>query len=195
MSCPDWQRLATAREAGRDEEAWAAALEHLDGCPDCRPRALRADPCLVFRDLPAVEADAAEVAAMRQAVGALRQARRVATTVPAAGGRWRRLRPSGRTARRVAAAAVVAAASLGVWLERPAPAPAVDAAPVAAATAVPADGPGSGRRPAPARVATPQGGPAEPVVDGLVRPRRADVYQVDGDGLRVVMVVDETLDV
>jgi hypothetical protein len=34
-----------------------------------------------------------------------------------------------------------------------------------------------------------------PVFEGLDRPRDANVYQLDGDGLLVVMIVDETLDV
>jgi hypothetical protein len=36
---------------------------------------------------------------------------------------------------------------------------------------------------------------AAPVFEGLDRPRDARVYQLDGEGLVVVMIVDETLDV
>jgi hypothetical protein len=34
-----------------------------------------------------------------------------------------------------------------------------------------------------------------PVFEGLDRPSDANVYQLDGEGLLVVMIVDETLDV
>lgn len=92
--CPDWAALAlVCRETGpglgdrnRDAAAaaaaaarWDAALHHLDGgCQDCRRQALAADPTLVFRRLPRIEldaaAEAAEVAAARQAVAAMRNA-------------------------------------------------------------------------------------------------------------------------
>ena len=36
---------------------------------------------------------------------------------------------------------------------------------------------------------------AAPIFEGLDRPRDARVYQLDGDGLVVVMIIDETLDV
>jgi hypothetical protein len=104
MSCPDWRRLdpaardadprpgvarvpalptsATAPAAPTQITGWEAALRHLDtGCPRCWQEATALDPTLIFRRLPALELDPAqeadEVATARQAVTAMRTARRV----------------------------------------------------------------------------------------------------------------------
>ena len=106
MSCPDWTALA-ARGALEDAEpaGWAEAVAHFDACSRCRREALAADPLLVFRRLPASEMPPAEehseVESMRQAVAAMRTARRLESRRSFAG--WRRW----------AAAAVLAGVSLG----------------------------------------------------------------------------------
>lgn len=106
-SCPSWNTLVLHRERdGADPEGWAEALEHFDGCRDCRSEALKADPLLVFRRMPALDlpaaAEASEVDSMRQAVAAMRTAKRLDSGRRFAG--WRRW----------AAAAVLAVASLSV---------------------------------------------------------------------------------
>lgn len=109
--CPDWDLLAVRRERdGADPEGWAEALVHFDACRECRREALAADPLLVFRRLPAPDLPPAEerseVDSMRQAVAAMRTAKR--------------LEPGPRftTWRRWAAAAVLAAASLSMGQDK-----------------------------------------------------------------------------
>lgn len=196
MTCPDWNRLVADRDAAPRSgpsadpapgapDAWALALSHLDDCASCAPRALAADPTLVFRRLPAPEVGAADVEAMRRAVESMHRAGRVAPGASAASeGRRsaavaRRLRlPSApRGWRQLAAAAALAAASFGLWLSAP-----DEADPVRAA--VPSAVAPSARDLA-----------AEPAFMELSEPRAADMYQVGEEDLLVVMVMDETLDV
>lgn len=118
MSCPDWSRLAgdhrTAEAAAAEEPvAWREALEHLDGCTDCRDDALAADPVLLFRNLPAIDVDAADVDDMRTGVAALRRAQRVAASVEG----LREHHGPSRWWGRAAAAAVLA---IGLLAVRPA---------------------------------------------------------------------------
>lgn len=113
MSCPDWSRLAEERRpdaaaASEEPAAWPEALEHLDGCGECRDEALAADPVLLFRRLPTIEPDASAIEEMRSGVAALRHARRLVGAGEPEGGR----RPS-RWWGRAAAAAVLAAGLLG----------------------------------------------------------------------------------
>lgn len=178
VSCPDWSRLAAARDRENAEpEGWAEAVAHFDSCALCRKEALKADPLLVFRRMPAAEItpgeERLEVESMQQAVAAMRTARRLETRGRFAG--WRRW----------AAAAVLAGVSLGVGrdkipqLEQVAEAQAVSAAASAAAASA-------------ASV------PSTQLLDGIDRPE-ARVYQMDSDDLSVVMVIDpsfgESLDV
>lgn len=172
MSCPDWSRVAVLRDQSRDDEpaAWTAALEHLDACPSCRPEALQADPLLAFRRLPVTDLapaeERSEVESMRLAVAAMRNAGRLEPRHHFAG--WRRW----------AAAAVLALASLAVSRDR-APHPASGIADVPP--------------PAAQRVTMPAA--AEPAaIEGLNRPG-ARVYHMDGEGISVFMIVDESLDV
>lgn len=170
MSCPEWRRVAARRD---DEPAgWTAALEHLDGCPRCRPEALKADPLLVFRRLPVTDlnptAERSEAESMRLAVAAMRNASRLESSHRFAG--WRRW----------AAAAVLAVASLAVSRDR---SPHSTSA-IAAAVAPPAV----------QNAAAPPATPEPAAIEGLNRPG-ARVYHMDGEGISVFMIVDENLDV
>jgi hypothetical protein len=159
-----------------EPEGWAEAVEHFDGCPSCRPEALKADPLLVFRRLPVAELTPAEerseVESVRQAVAAMRTASRLESHRRFAG--WRRW----------AAAAVLAFASLAVGRDRsPQLTPPAMTAMTEAAPAV---------RPAPFRQpATAAGSLA---IEGLNRPK-ARVYHLDGEGVQVTWIVDESLEI
>lgn len=119
MSCPNWSALAAHRNDPRrfrretEPEGWPEALAHFDSsCSACRRQALAADPTLVFRRMPVAELSPAqemdEVAAVRQAVAAMRTASRLEALDtrprPASFSGWKRW----------AAAAVLAAASLSI---------------------------------------------------------------------------------
>jgi hypothetical protein len=189
-TCPDWSRRVAERDAGREGEGWREALAHLDGCPDCRHRALAADPTLVFRALPRPELAGGEVAAMRQSVAALRRADRVAPASPLA----RAARPlrrvaaaasrNGRRLRRFAAVATLALASTGLWLALPEESPVPGSAPTAVLptpeSGAPLPAPATWRREKPA------------FVDDLTTPGEADLFAV---GPETMMVFDPTLDV
>ena len=157
--------------------------------PEERLRPAAADPLALFGVL-AGEAPglgtADDVAEVRRAVAAMRRGRRLA------GGRWRPRFGSVEAWRQAAAVGVLSAGLLslaaGGW-QRAAesagePAAAVPAAAVPAAVAVPG-------------YAAPGGDEwaRKPVFEGLDRPRSASVYELAGEELDVVMVVDETLDV
>jgi hypothetical protein len=94
LSCPDWKGLTAWRHVrdtrdtrdGEEPAGYREALAHLDGgCALCRRQALAADPTLMFRAVPVMEIPAAqeidEVAAMRQAVAAMRTASRMEALV------------------------------------------------------------------------------------------------------------------
>jgi len=174
-TCPDWRRLATLRALrtpqDTEPEGWALAVEHFDGCPSCRPEALKADPLLVFRRLPVEELTPAEerseVESMRHAVAAMRTASRLESRRRFAG--WRRW----------AAAAVLVLASLAVDRDRE-PRPATTAAAPPAA------------QPVPFGLGVAEGSPA---IEALNRPK-ARVYQLlDGEKLKVTWIVDESLEI
>jgi hypothetical protein len=170
MSCPDWNGLVALRERKDAEPAgWAEAVAHLDACPRCRPRAMAADPLLVFRRLPGAEipeaGERAEAEAMIQAVAAMRTAKRLESRRSFAG--WRRW----------AAAAVLALASLAVGRDRSPVATPEPAAPVPAASA------------AIAPLAPAAGAATLEALDG------SNVYQIDGKDLTTFMVVGNKVDV
>jgi hypothetical protein len=173
VSCPDWRQLtARRRREGSDPAEWAEAMAHFDSCLPCRREALAADPLLVFRRLPAVELGAAEerseVEAVRQAVSAMRTARRLAARRSFGG--WRRW----------SAAAVLALAALTVSRDKD---PQLEMErTVRASLLVPL------AQPAPAR------GMIAPTIDVLNHPD-ARVYQMNDHGLSVIMVVHESFDV
>lgn len=181
MTCPEWTTLAAWQSDPRAEEpaAWREALAHFDqGCTRCRRGALAADPTLVFRRMvrvaePTPAQEASEVDTMRRAVAALRAASRVEEAK-------RRSRVTWSWQRWVAAAALALAAfSLpGMPSGRTRLHPEIFAVPAASPFA---------------------GVEASfkddlPTVDGVNRPD-ARIYQMDGEELSVVMIVDESLDV
>jgi hypothetical protein len=216
----DWRSLVAHRNqaAGEEPSGWVAALEHLglgrspSGCAVCRRDALAADPTLVFHRLvaeplaaPSTAIDP-EVAAVQQAVAALRTASRfgggTGIGVDSSGHLMDRGRRSGwaRGAVRWSAAAGLAAVALTAGSAGPgrlATAAALSVAPPAAALdpAVdrafrPALQPVLAAVPAAMRIAPQQ----MPMVEDLNHPD-ARVYQIDGGNLWVVMIVDEKLDV
>lgn len=197
MSCPDWKILAAWRDDPSSPEPaeWSGALAHFDrGCQDCRRTALAADPTLVFRRLmtvaePAPAQEASDVDSMRRAVAAMRAASRVEAV--------ERKRQT-LSWKRWGLAAVLALAALTLPSgEARHPLARLDqpnqlnqrpdfaggllggllSDPRGAALAVPASM-----------------GDDLPTVDGVNRPG-ARVYHMDGEGLAVVMIVDESLDV
>lgn len=180
MSCPDWRHLAAHRyrAGGEEPEGWAEALAHLEVCARCRGAALATDPTLLFRRLPPASASRSDVETMRRAVATLRRSGRVAP--PRRGLTWRR---------RATLAAALVVTALGVlpggagrW------APAEPAAgDVARAGSPHPSGP-------PADTAWRGELPAAQPIDGLNLPD-ARVYQLAGDNLPVVMIVDASLDV
>jgi hypothetical protein len=176
-ACPDWTALVALHERadadGLPEPAgWAAALDHLDGCPRCRRQAVAADPLLIFRrlpgaDLPAAE-ERAEAESMVQAVAAMRTAERLESRRRFAG--WRRW----------AAAAALALASLSVGRDK-APLPAAPPVVSLPETASPAVNGANG-------------------ANGAATLERLDssdarVYQLNGKDLSVFMIVDHKIDV
>jgi hypothetical protein len=93
MNCPDWQLLAARRDTDPAAEVeWERALVHLQSCGLCYETALRAEPTLLFRQLPAFAAGADEVADMKQAVAALRRSHELERPAAEARRRWRYLR-------------------------------------------------------------------------------------------------------
>jgi hypothetical protein len=185
MSCPDWRALSLD---SRETEDWSEALAHFDSvCMHCRRDALKVDPTLVFRGLRAAPAPAAgsasmgstssEVDAMCQAVAAMRAAHRVDSVEHRSHPAWKRWA--------VAAGLVLAALSIpadNAWKRRE---QAVTGRPAAAAIlgAV-----------MPAALVGGMGEIDLPTVEGVNHPD-ARVYHMDGEGLSVVMIVDESLDV
>jgi len=178
VSCPDWSRLAAARtEEGAEPESWAEAVAHFDACSLCRKEALKADPLLVFRRMPAADLTAAEerleVESMQQAVAAMRTARRLEARSEARGrfAGWRRW----------AAAAVLAVVSLSVGRSiEPNKSPRLAEATQTQPASV-----------APASAASTVSAPSAQLLDGINRPE-ARVYQLDSDDMSTVMVIDES---
>lgn len=178
MSCPDWTRLATGRDERSDAmpAGWQEALEHFDSCSLCRRGALAADPTLIFRRLPGATMspaeESSEVDSVRLAVAAMRTASRLEPAPKAFAG-WRRWS-------RWAAAAGIALATLSASGPVSVP-PSVPGRPIEAAAT-----------PAALRGAV----EAAPMIEGLDRPSaRIYQYQADGEGIAVLMIFDESIDV
>jgi hypothetical protein len=184
MSCPDWRLLAEQK----DPDGWDAAVAHFDsGCRLCRRDALTAEPTLVFRPLRTMSTmemspaqEASEVDAVRQAVAAMRTASRVSSI-------GHRARHAMGWKRWVAAAALaVAALSMSA-----------DNAAYRKDNRQDSPQGHSNQRAAirgPVMPAAYAGGADLPTSQGVDRPG-ARVYHMDGDGLSVVMIVDESFDV
>jgi len=185
VACPDWPSLVRHRAAADEAEpsGWPDALAHLDRCPRCRAAAVAADPTLLFRRLAAAPplaslgspaSESEEVEAMRLGVSALRAASRLAAERrPHVLHGWQRW-------------AVAAALGLMVLSLGSAGLPSQSTSSSAGLAAAPA------RSPAARPNVVPVAGPSS--IEGLNRPD-ARVYQMDGDHLSVVMIVDESLDV
>jgi hypothetical protein len=191
VSCPDWKSLAAWRDdpSSHEPAGWSDALAHFDrGCQDCRRTALAADPTLIFRRLVAVveptpAQEASEVDSMRRAVAAMRAASRVEAV--------ERKRQT-LSWKRWGLAAVLALAALTLPAsDARHPLDQLDPRPDLAGGLL-GDLVGDTRS---AALAVPASlGDDLPTVDGVNRPG-ARVYHMDGEGLAVVMIVDETLDV
>ena len=185
MSCPSWQDLAAWRDDPQAEEPmeWREALDHLDrGCALCRRAAYAADPTLVFRRLatipePTPAQEASDVETMRRAVAAMRAASRVeAVERKGLAGNWKRW----------AAAAALAVAVLSVSADDPRHLP-------GRTLAMPGSFSPSEAREAAAVLPASFGGD-QPILEGVNLPD-ARLYHMEGEGLSVVMVVDETMGV
>lgn len=196
MSCPDWNALTAHRgeRAGVEPAGWNEALAHLDGgCNLCRRQALAADPTLVFRRLAAVPAvtmteaeEHSEVEAVRAAVAAMRAASRLESLE--AGPRTSALRKRW-SAGAVAAVLALAALALPSGYD---PSKHVQMALASPERSAPPAAAGPLDEPMPAAQQVDLGD--EPVVEGVNLPD-ARVYHMSGDGLSVVMVFDESLDI
>lgn len=193
MSCPDWISLTAHRQErnGSEPAGWNEALAHFDGCNLCRRQALAADPTLVFRRLAAVPAvtmtaaeERAEVDSVRVAVAAMRAASRLDSLE--AGPRTSSL---GKRWSMGAVAAVLALAALAL----PSGYDPSKPAQMAAATVASEEWIEAGPLAEPVAAAQ-QVDLDEPVVEGVNLPD-ARVYHMSGDGLSVVMVFDESLDI
>jgi hypothetical protein len=196
MSCPDWKAMAAWRDDPRGEEPaeWSDALAHFDrGCSLCLRAALAADPTLVFRRLAAVPEptplqEASDVESMRRAVAAMRAASRVEEVERRAARRFNWTRWA------AAAALAVVALSMPADDSHFRRTPAGDLISVATMTApavLSLDGPEAVPLPAASQAASAEDLPS---VEGVNRPG-ARVYHMDGEGMSVVMIVDESLDV
>jgi hypothetical protein len=181
MSCPDWTALVALRERAAhasdtaEPAGWAEAVTHLDACPRCRREAMAADPLLVFWRLPVTEMpeaeERAEAESMRQAVAAMRTAKRLESRRSFAG--WRRW----------AAAAVLTVASLTLGDRAPVELNPAVAEPEAASAAG-------------AVAAAPEApSPAATAVLERLDGSDARVYQVDGKDLTAFMIVGDKVDV
>jgi hypothetical protein len=195
-TCPDWSRLLAHRfveparfgadPASVEPADWPAALAHLEDCASCRAEALGRDPSLLFELAPPPPIDDREVEAMRVAVRGMvrahevevREAARRTATSPS----WRRLARTRPGWWRVVAAAALLLAVLTVVPRNEPADDLVATSGAAVATAAPTG-----------FVLTGTGG-HEPLVEALDRPE-ATVYQLEADGLAVVMIVDASLDV
>ncbi len=171
--CPNWRVLLAERTArGEDPAEWPVARQHLESCPGCRREALALEPTLLFQRLPAASVAPEDIADMKQGVAAMIRASRLAPSGPtsrlgvAAASRWR---PLARLGWRSAAAATLVAGLLAV--------------------------PGSHRRQAPAAsdLASAAAATAEIAVVDLDLQPGARVYQLGGEEMQVVMIVDPNL--
>jgi hypothetical protein len=179
MTCAELDRMAPDSLLASELEPveYRRAADHLRECPECRRRAVVADPAVLFVDLPSLEVTDAEVEAVRSAVGAMRRARALEEESS---------RPHGRWWRHAAAAALLAALLL-VPGNTPVYQEAVNGSPGLTG--------GVGEL----ESLIDKGGflasATEPssIIENLNRPQ-ARIYQLTEEDLSVVMIVDESLD-
>jgi len=192
-ACPNWRQLVNDRDdqppTASSEARWQSALAHRNGCQKCAAAALEADPLLAFQGLGGFELTAAEeqreIEETRRVVAAMRTGQRLTNAKPAT-----RLRAAARAAhaRDWGVAAMLTLALLGVGtgrLTRTTP-PVPSATHPLVTTGTPT-----------ALIAVPARLPFQPgmtTVEGLDHPK-ARVYQLRGDHMSVVMIVDEKLNV
>jgi len=172
MTCAELRRLAPESLLASELEPveHRRAAEHLRQCPECRRQAVAADPAVLFLDLPSLEVTAADVKAVRSAVGAMRRARVLENETS---------RPVSRWWRHAAAAALLAALLL-VPGDTPVEHEAGDGS-LGLETLIDEGGfLASATEPS-------------SIIENLNRPQ-ARIYQLTEDDLSLVMIVDETLD-
>ncbi len=191
MSCPDWQAVCRRHDAAPDDASkrrvadealewrvadealeWQSALSHLDGCPACQSAAPAFDPTLLFRRLPALEADRDDVEAMKLAVAGMR--------------RGQTIERRGSVARPWLRAAAVAAVLLGSLMLRGGGVGPEAVAPVADATdGVTPDGvtPAASLAPAASDIDLWR----MPLIE-TVDPTYGPIFQVDDDDFSLVLV-------
>ncbi len=193
-ACPNWRELLADRfdRPTAEPEGWGEALAHFDGCPICRREACAIDPTLVFRRLPAPSLDFdVEAERMMLAVAGMRASERVMGRATGSFG-LRTSRGRGGAARwaRWGIAAGLAATTL--FLGRPGELPAPGQGPLRSAR-IEASASAGGFQASHARLGV-EPAAIESAVEDLGRPN-ARIYQLDGERLSVVMIVDEKLDV
>jgi len=182
--CAEWPRLealvAARLERHDDAEALlsAAALSHFEECGECRRNALALDPTLAL--LPLVEREAAAATAADDDVEAMLQAVETLRRSPAGRRRSTAVSIGWRTAAAIALA-------VGALYQLPARGPRI-VRPSADAVLE-----SLASRPVDNEVVRAEFS-GQPVLEDLDRPD-ARVYQLGGDDVSVVMIVDETLDV
>jgi hypothetical protein len=172
MTCAELRRLAPDSLLASELEPaeHQRAVEHLRVCPECRRRAVAADPAVLFIDLPSLEVTADDVAAVSSAVGAMRRARVLENETS---------RPISRWWRHAAAAALLAALVL-VPGDTPLDHQARDES--LGLEALIDDGGFLASATEPSSI-----------IENLNRPQ-ARIYQLTEENLSLVMIVDESLD-
>lgn len=194
MSCRaqgiDWDRIGDSSTAAESERR--LVIEHIRACPECRVRAVKLDPTLVFATLTGPATGADEVAAMRARVAAARKQvdeGRSGSTV------WQRARKLPRLgAQRPAAALVAGIAFLAVvtsiGVDRPtssSPPALVESAQVASASR---DEPSARTVSERIDAVVRQHLARQPLVEGAQDVR----LSVEGDDFDVVLLVDAELE-
>jgi hypothetical protein len=190
-TCPNWRQLVQDRDdqppTAALEQRWESALSHRNGCPKCQAAAIQVDPLLAFQGLGGFELtpaeEAWEIEETRRVVAAMRTGQRLTENE----GPTRRLRTVARAthAREWGVAAMLTIALLGVGTGRMTRPTVLASAHLPTTTLTPT------------ATAVPARMPFQPgftTVEGLDRPN-ARVYQLRGDHLSVVMIVDKKLNV
>lgn len=179
MNCAELQRLAPDSLLASDLEPaqQRLAAEHLRDCPECRRRAVEADPSILFLELPTLEVGEAEVEAVRSTVNAMRRARVLESEASRPLSRWWRQ----------AAAAVLLAGVLLLPGDTPVEQRTGESSPALVAE--------TWELVAPLEDAGLLVSASEPssVIENLNRPQ-ARIYQLTEEDLSLVMIVDESLD-